>query len=76
MLASWMDLMMDKRAEVCSFMKLHSLQKSTAWTYNSSRTPLFGSSRSTLNTLHKALLQKRRSVTDNYVSAVRVIVFK
>lgn len=75
MLASWMDLMMDKRAEVCSFLKLRSLQKSTAWTYNSSRTPLFGSGRSTPNTLHKALSQKRREEHFSALS-VCVIVYK
>ncbi len=62
MLAPWMDLMMDKRAEVCSFLKLCSLQKITVCTYNSSRTPLFGSGRSTPRTLPKTLAQKR-SVT-------------
>lgn len=71
MLISWTDLRMDKVAEVCSLLKLHSLQKSTVWTYKSNRPALFGGGRSILNTLHKALsdVWQKNKVSDVCVRA-------
>lgn len=70
MLAWWTDLIKDRRADVCSFLNFCSRQKSTVCTYSSRRTRLFGSGKSNLNTVLKALSEGRTvSVMCTWVTA-------